>query len=343
VSGRSLDDLEPGFTQKYFDVQHEFLRLLDPTNMPPLDTFPFLAYLPAFLAPWKKSAARVHDATYGVYNGNLAAAKKSLAQGRHESFEPALTYMLREREADTKLSMPDDEVRLMAGGLVDAGVDTTWAALTSVMLCLTAHPAVMKRAQAEIDEVCGSRCPGVQDIDRLPFVTACMLETFRWRSVAQAGLPHLTTEDDVFEGYTIPKGTTVLACSYYFHLRPDDYERPDEFDPERYMQNRYGVRSSASDAEEWRKETYMFGVGRRICPAEDYTKHNIFLMMAKLMWAFDFEIDGEPDLAWETGYTPGLSNAPRDFNPRVKLRRAKMADEIEAEFARSERYLAESG
>lgn len=123
------------------------------------------------------------------------------------------------------------------------------------------------------------------------------------------------------------------------HLRPEDFERPNEFDPDRYMQSPYGTRWATSQAEEGRKATYTFGIGRRVCPGEDFAKAMILMMVAKLLWAFDFEVDDEPDLSWETGYKPGLSNPPQNFHPRVKPREVRTTDEIEAEFSRSEHYL----
>ena len=109
------------------------------------------------------------------------------------------------------------------------------------------------------------------------------------------------------------------------------------------MRSPYGARWATSQAEEGRKATYAFRIRRRVCPGEDFAKVMILMMVAKLLWAFDFEVDGELDLSWETGYKPGLSNPPRNFHPRVKPREVRTTDEIEAEFSRSEHYLEKSG
>jgi cytochrome P450 len=167
------------------------------------------------------------------------------------------------------------------------------------------------------------------------------MQVFRWRGPAQFSLPHLSSEDDVFEGYAIPKGTTVIASLYSMHLRPDDFENPDEFDPERYVRNPFGLRdSSPALHQEGRKNTYSFGIGRRVCPGEDFAKTIIIMTVAKLLWAFDFEAIGEIDLSWETGYRPGLSNPPTKFLPRVKPRSPTRAKDIVAEFNKAEAYLA---
>lgn len=89
------------------------------------------------------------------------------------------------------------------------------------------YPDVMKRAQAELDEVVGQdRLPLLSDRPRLPYIEAIVSESLRWHPVAPlgtstlgpsgffsqtAGFPHRLTEDDYYEGYFLPKGTLVQA------------------------------------------------------------------------------------------------------------------------------------
>lgn len=74
------------------------------------------------------------------------------------------------------------------------------------------HPEVQRKAQAQIDSVIGpDRLPDFSDRDQLPYVDAIVWECLRWNPSLPLGVAHYTTEDDVYEGYYIPKGTTVLA------------------------------------------------------------------------------------------------------------------------------------
>jgi len=96
------------------------------------------------------------------------------------------------------------------------------------------HPEVQRKAQAEIDRVIGGdRFPTLADQPSLPYVEALVKEVFRWNPVAPLGkftvlrasgvpqerltgvdppgVPHVAAADDVYEGYLIPKGATVIS------------------------------------------------------------------------------------------------------------------------------------
>jgi len=76
---------------------------------------------------------------------------------------------------------------------------------------MTLYPEVQRKAQEEIDGVVGTdRLPSFQDRQNLPYVDAIVKEVLRWHPVAPMGIPHMTTEDDVYEGYLIPKGALLL-------------------------------------------------------------------------------------------------------------------------------------
>jgi cytochrome P450 len=77
---------------------------------------------------------------------------------------------------------------------------------------MSLHPDVQKRAQEEVDRVVGTdRLPTFDDLSQLHYVNAVIKEVLRWAPVAPLGLQHRVLQDDVYEGYLIPKGVTVVA------------------------------------------------------------------------------------------------------------------------------------
>ena len=89
---------------------------------------------------------------------------------------------------------------------------------------MASHPEVQKRAQEELDAFVGpDRLPTVEDKPGLPYVAALVKECFRWRSVVPLAVPHLSTEEDEYNGYRIPKGSIVVANTWYGSAQDTQY------------------------------------------------------------------------------------------------------------------------
>lgn len=73
------------------------------------------------------------------------------------------------------------------------------------------HPRSQYEAQQSIDSVCKDRLPTFEDYDKLAYVHAIIKECLRWRPVVPLGVAHSSTQDDVYRGYCIPKGSVVFA------------------------------------------------------------------------------------------------------------------------------------
>lgn len=72
----------------------------------------------------------------------------------------------------------------------------------------------LPRLQSEVDKVCGDgRLPTLEDLPDMPVLRAVVKETIRWRQAVPAGVPHIATQDDVYEfegkSYFIPKGALL--------------------------------------------------------------------------------------------------------------------------------------
>ena len=85
---------------------------------------------------------------------------------------------------------------------------------------MAAFPEFQRKAQEEIGRVVGrDRMPTASDRKNLPYVEAVLKEVLRWHTVGPMGLPHTTTEDDVYNGYFIPKDSVVLVNIEYVLLK----------------------------------------------------------------------------------------------------------------------------
>ncbi|KAK3337598.1 cytochrome P450 [Cercophora scortea] len=321
--------------QALYHAQDQFTEILETGATPPVDAFPFLKLVPEVLAPWKTWAKAVRRDQKALYLRLVKETRERLARGK--STDCYLHLMLQDQE---KNEMDDEHIAYLAGNLMEAGSDTTASTLLSFLLAMIKYPEEFKKAQAEVDRVCGSsRSPTSDDIDRLPFIKACMDETLRWRPVAAGGVPHMLTRDDTYEGHFLPKGTVLLANTWAIHMDEAEFEHPERFMPERFVNNEFGTRvpvDQDSDDQKNRRTSYGFGAGRRVCPGQRLAKNSLILNMAKIAWGFDLApgAAGLVDDDIDTAYTDGFLITPKKFpitiTPRSDARKAIIVAEYEA-------------
>ena len=82
------------------------------------------------------------------------------------------------------------------------------------------HPHVVRKAQEELDRVVGSeRLPEISDQENLPYISALMKELLRWSCPLPLGVPKQVMEDDVYDGWFIPAGATIIENIWYVALK----------------------------------------------------------------------------------------------------------------------------
>lgn len=206
------------------------------------------------------------------------------------------------------------------------------------MLALTKHPDVLRKVQAEIDEVLGAGAdaplPDKIDRARLPYLHACVMEVLRWHAATPIPLPREAQADVEVRGYRIPKGTTVMTNVWTIQRDPAFYDEPDRFIPERYLRNPLGIKDGAPTQN--RKSLYTFGFGRRECPGKEFFFQQTEITMAQVIWAFDFVPTGPLDTDVRTGFVIGVASRPKPLNMKFVPRRspdALLAEKRKADIA----------
>jgi cytochrome P450 len=158
-------------------------------------------------------------------------------------------------------------------------------AVSKVFFMLMAiHPEVQKRAQKEIDQLLGGeRLPTLSDRDNLPYISAMMKEIFRWYTPLPISIPKQLMEDDVYKGYHLPKGATVIENVWAVFQDPAVYPEPHIFDPERFLKDGK-LDPSVKDPED-----RVYGSARRICPGRHFADRTLFLRIASVLATFNIE------------------------------------------------------
>jgi cytochrome P450 family 619 len=146
------------------------------------------------------------------------------------------------------------------------------------------------------------------------------------------------TQDNTINNLLIPKNTTVFLNVWGLHHDPVRHPHPDVFDPERYAGRTLLAPEYAASADFEKRDHYGYGAGRRICPGIHLAERNLFLAIAKLLWAFDFaEIEGAPvDVSARTGYVEGFLHCPAPFRAHIEPRSEARRNTILREFEKAE-------
>ncbi|KAF8898066.1 cytochrome P450 [Gymnopilus junonius] len=279
-----------------------------------VDFIPALKHLPAwmpgagFLQTAKKWRQIVWDASWNPYEW----CKKNMDTGKTLMPNLCGTYI---NEAGGKLTH-DDEMKIVwaASSVMGGGLDTNMSSALSFFMAMILNPQIQAKAQAELDAVVGKdRLPTLADKPNLPYIRSIMAEVFRWSPAIPLGIPHATSEDDIFEGYEIPKGTLIMPNAWHMLHDPEIYPNPMQFIPERY---------NGSD-EEMFKVTLSFGFGRRICPGMHFAEGTLFSIIATTLATCDIlpglDANGK-EVIPKYAYTPGTITFPESFPVRLRPR-----------------------
>lgn len=321
--GHRVKDSNDRFLKLSDAVTDEFSEAVAPGAFL-VDQFPLLRHLPSWVpgTAWRKTAEKYRRHVTDAVAEPFAFVKQQMAAGT------AIPSFVSRNLDDGAAPSPDHEhtVKYAAMALYTAGSDTTASALTSLFLAMTLYPEVQRRAQAELDGVVGTdRLPTFEDRDRLPYINAICSEVLRWMPVGPLGLPHRLTEDDVYEGYALPKGTIFFVNNWKLLHDPDTYRDPMAFMPERFL----------GAAPELDPSKIAFGYGRRICPGILVAEATIFITVAATLAAFSIrpaQNGGAPSLP-PVRQTSGIISHPAPFQcdvvPRSKKAEALVVAAVE--------------
>nr|GFA69209.1 cytochrome P450 89A2-like [Tanacetum cinerariifolium] len=124
-----------------------------------------------------------------------------------------------------------------------------------------------------------------EDLKKMPYLKAVVLEGLRRHPPGHFVLPHSVTKEAEVQGYTIPQGATVTFLVAEMGLDPKVWDDPLKFKPERFLSN---DGSSGEFDITGNKEIKMmpFGAGRRICPGYELALLYLEYIIANLMWYF---------------------------------------------------------
>uniref|UniRef100_A0A0E0JBM5 Uncharacterized protein n=1 Tax=Oryza nivara TaxID=4536 RepID=A0A0E0JBM5_ORYNI len=242
-----------------------------------------------------------------------AAAAADKDQKKNGIIDALLT--LQETDPD---HYTDNVVKGIVLVLLTAGTDTSALTTEWAMAQLVAHPEAMTKVRAEIDANVGAaRLVEEADMASLPYLQCVVKETLRLRPVGPVIPAHEAMEDCKVGGYHVRRGTMILVNAWAIHRDGDVWGSPEEFRPERFMDDGAGAGAVTAVT----APMLPFGLGRRRCPGEGLAVRLVGLTVAALVQCFDWEIGegGAVDMAEGGGLTMPMATPlaavcrPREF------------------------------
>ncbi|VAH56847.1 zealexin A1 synthase-like [Triticum dicoccoides] len=260
-----------------------------------VDLFPS-SRLVRWLSSSTREVRRSHARVQRILDDIIQERKeKKPASSATRDSEDLLDVLLRLQREDT-LAFPltSESIGCVISDIIGAATETTSSTLEWAMAELIRNPEAMARAQHEVRQRRhGDGAVTSADLGELHYLRMVIKETLR---LHPAGMFHRASQEDSrVMGYHIPKGTSVVINSFAVGTDPAHWgEDAGEFRPERFHDK--------DMVEYMQMESVPFGAGRRQCPGALFATTTMELVLANLLYHFDWAVPGGETLDMGEAY-----------------------------------------
>ncbi|KAM7252371.1 hypothetical protein ACFE04_024254 [Oxalis oulophora] len=279
--GMECEDLE-----SFISTVKRLLTLLSGFNL--ADFFPSatLVHSTMGLNSEIKRLHRVIDKVLqNIIDKHMARRAMDHKAGEDHEREDIVDVLLNLREhGNLELPLTIDNIKAVIMDLFIAGSETSSTIVDWAMSELLRNPRVMKNAQAEVRRVFKSQGNVSESrIDELEYLNLIIKETFRLHPPLALLIPRECKERCEINGYEIPAMSKVIVNVWAIGRDPRNWTEPESFWPERFI-------DSPIDYKGMDFKFLPFGAGRRICPGISYGMANVELLLAQLLYHFDWNL-----------------------------------------------------
>ncbi|MEU1732173.1 cytochrome P450 [Streptosporangium sp. NPDC020145] len=220
------------------------------------------------------------------------------ARAEHGDGHDVISALCRVGQEDGGAPLDDQQIRDNLVSVYGAASESTAMTLTWLWPLLEAHPHVAARLQEEIDRVVGAGPVTPEHLPELRYTGMVLQELLR---LYPAGwiFPRMAARTAELGGTRIKAGAQVLISPYATHRLDEFWERPLDFDPERFAP---GARDGAH-----RYSYFPFGGGPHQCLGKHLFHVEAPLIVAAVLSRFRLQVAAGP-------YTPfpAASLRPRE-------------------------------
>lgn len=266
------------------------------------DVAPFIKYIPSFkrqLATLAESGKKIKT----IIEAEIARSLKDKVN----------CFVCRYIDKEG-LDYDREQLNYTARDLIAGGTDTTSTTFRWMLIALANNPQIQRRLQDELDSVIPRhRLPTIQDQSKLPYHQATILEIYRWRTLLSLSVARLTTDDSMLQGYHIPVGTMVLSNLYAAHNNKTEWDDPESFRPERFLDKENRIFGS--------DRVISFGLGSRSCFGEMLARTEVSLILASIVQRFNvLPPEGQEKIYDNLKLPVTITTNPEPFSVRLICR-----------------------
>ncbi|KAK4953295.1 hypothetical protein LTR10_009004 [Elasticomyces elasticus] len=242
--------------------------------------FPWVKYFGSLVLDTKVLADRLE---YWRWVGSQTR-KRTERETQRPDF---MTYILKHNngeKGDTPLSAK--EIESDAHVFVTAGSETTATMLSATTFLLLKNPAVMQKLIEEVRWLWKSYADiTLDEVNKAPHLLAVCSEGLRYFPPVPAGFERRVPQGgEVVSGVYLPEGTSVSVSQYPAYHSKSNFRDPENFAPERWMGDEKYV-------DDKRASCQPFSIGPRNCIGKNLAYAEMRLILAKMIWSFDLELD----------------------------------------------------
>jgi cytochrome P450 len=209
----------------------------------------------------------------------IATRRHLLADKPDAAPRDILTLLLSAHDAESGARLSEAELHSNILTFISAGHATTANALTWSMFLLSQSDEWRERVTAEAQRELTGPVEGL--VDRLVETRAVIEEAVRLYPPI-AAMSRVALGPDELGGKRVRRGSLIVISPYVLHRHKVLWDRPDEFDPTRFL----GEAKSKID-----RFSYLpFGVGPRICIGQAFALQEATLVLATVVGQFDFAL-----------------------------------------------------
>jgi len=190
------------------------------------------------------------------------------------------------------LNLSPGEILAECSVMMNAGTDTTTAAMTNSIYLIYKHPKVLAKLREELNFATGGvEVPSYEKFANLPYLRAVIEESLRVRPASSMGLPRVVPKGGRWIAGQFIEGDVTVSVPTYTLLRdPVAFDEPEKFNPDRWI---------SGDKEKMSKAHLPFSTGPRACIGRNIAYFEQILVIGTLVRLFDFEFPCE-DFELET-------------------------------------------